>query len=175
MEIDFIERCPTRSFLSRWNDPVIWWRLDVPLWGVVARSRWSCPAVLPLLPGGKCLYIANTYLSPNTHAHTYLRTQTHRGRGPARGSCAQSKFIYDTSLSDCCYSWSLCLVWCHSGHAASGGALGPEPPRATRSQPELYGFVPKIIFFPQNSRLSLLWLKRIGRWNSSPIAWEGHW
>ena len=75
------------------------------------------------------MYIPNTYLSPNTRAHTYLRTPTHRGCGPARGSCAQSKFIYDTSLSD--YAWSLCLVWCHSGRAVS-------------------------VFFPQNSRLSLL-------------------
>jgi len=33
------------------------------------------------------------------------------------------------------------------GRAASGGALAPEPPRATRSQPEFLGFAPKTIIF----------------------------
>jgi len=32
------------------------------------------------------------------------------------------------------------------GRAASGGALAPEPLRATRNQPEYDGFAPKNIF-----------------------------
>jgi len=34
--------------------------------------------------------------------------------------------------------------------AASGGALAPEPPHATCSQPQLYGFTPKIVFELKN-------------------------
>jgi len=43
-----------------------------------------------------------------------------------------------------------------TGRAASGGALDPEPPRATCIQPESYGFAPNFFFFHQNFRLSLL-------------------
>jgi len=37
------------------------------------------------------------------------------------------------------------------GRAASGGALAPEPPRVTRSQPEFHGFAPKTAFFARIS------------------------
>jgi len=40
------------------------------------------------------------------------------------------------------------------GRAASSGALAPEPPRATRSQPEAYGFAPKSFFSPNSFFLS---------------------
>jgi len=55
----------------------------------------------------------------------------------------QSSFFQYLYLSQCLRFLPLL------GRSASGWA--PEPPRATRSQPELYGFAPKIVSFPQIS------------------------
>jgi len=37
------------------------------------------------------------------------------------------------------------------GRAARGGVLAPEPPRVTRSQPEVLGFAPKTLIFTKFS------------------------
>jgi len=53
------------------------------------------------------------------------------------------------------------------GHAASGGALAPQPPRATRHQPEFHGESKNLFFLRKNQvepgalglNLKFLWNK----------------